>query len=115
VTGNWKRDAIIKTLAEADGPLIASEIAEQIPSLNRREVCQYISYNMRYKYIHAERMYNSRHAAPWTHTYTLTHTGIDYYKRKLTPTPCPRPCKYHDQDAVICNEEPQNCPRRRNR
>jgi len=22
---------------------------------------------------------------------------------------CPKPCKYYDQDAVICNEEPWNC------
>jgi len=32
---------------------------------------------------------------------------------QLKPHNCPRPCKYHDQDAVICNEEPQNCPLRR--
>jgi len=24
---------------------------------------------------------------------------------------CPNPCKYYDQDGVICNEEPENCPR----
>ena len=81
--GNWKRDAIIIVLAEAQGPLIASEIAEHIPDLNRREVAQYISYNLRYKYIDAEKRWNKRHAAPWTHRYTLNLTGIDYYNRKL--------------------------------
>ena len=29
----------------------------------------------------------------------------------MTP-PCPNPCGYYDQDGVVCNEEPNNCPKR---
>jgi len=25
------------------------------------------------------------------------------------PHVCPKPCSYYDQDAVICNEEPELC------
>jgi len=67
VQGNWKRDAIIMVLAEAQGPLIASEIAEHIPDLNRREVAQYISYNLRYKSISTPRKSvtnDTRHRGP---------------------------------------------------
>jgi len=28
----------------------------------------------------------------------------------MTPHLCPRPCGYYDQDGVVCNEEPHNCP-----
>ena len=29
--------------------------------------------------------------------------------QQLEPHVCPKPCSYYDQDAVICNEEPELC------
>ena len=39
----------------------------------------------------------------------LHHAARSYL---LNEHVCPTPCRYYDQDAVICNEEPNNCPRR---
>jgi len=37
--------------------------------------------------------------------------SIQVIKTIFTTLICPKPCQYYDQDAVICNEEPWNCPR----
>ena len=80
--GNWKLDAIIRALAEANSPLISREIAEKIPSLNHREISQYISCNLLHKYVTATRKpIHGNNAAPWRNLYTLTETGMDKYRR----------------------------------
>lgn len=37
----------------------------------------------------------------------------DWWTILDTSIHCPDPCSYRDQDAVICNEEPHNCPKNR--
>ena len=84
VTGNWKLDAIIQALAEADAPLPSQIIAENLPGVSPKQLSNYIKHNVLHKYVEAERVsLKGDSCAPWLNFYTLTNTGQDRYNRLI--------------------------------
>jgi len=86
VPGNWKLDAIIRSLGDAGQACSSRRIAEDIDDMTPRQLSNYIANNLLHKYVTATREpIRGNNCAPWLNLYTLTETGIDYYHRKLAP------------------------------
>lgn len=84
MTGNWKLDAIIQTLAEAEEPLPANIIAENVSGVSPKQLSNYIKHNVLYKYVKVERVsLKGDNCAPWLNFYTLTEAGISRYRRLI--------------------------------
>jgi len=86
VPGNWKLEAIIRSLGDAGQACSSRRIAEDIDDMTPRQLSNYIANNLLHKYVTATREpIRGNNCAPWLNLYTLTETGIDYYHRKLAP------------------------------
>jgi len=81
VPGNWKLEAIIRSLGDAGQACSSRRIAEDV-EMTPRQLSNYIKQNLLHKYVAAERVpIHDNRCAPWRNIYTLTETGIDKYRR----------------------------------
>ena len=73
--GNWKMEAILGALAEADGGMTSGDIAEKTP-FTTKQVAMYILYNLAPKYVHSEKV-PTKHTRSYQLRYlhTLTEEG----------------------------------------
>jgi len=82
VPGNWKLEAIIRSLGDAGSACSSRRIAEDIDDMTPRQLSNYIANNLLHKYVTATREpIHGNNAAPWLNLYTLTETGMDKYRR----------------------------------
>ena len=79
--GNWKLDAIIRSLGDAGHGLFSHGMAEDI-DMTPRQLSNYIANNLLHKYVAAERVpIHGNNCAPWRNLYTLTEVGMSKYRR----------------------------------
>jgi len=79
--GNWKLEAIIRVIAEAN-EITARDIANRVPQLNTRQIGQYINYYMENKFVKSIKIpAHENSTAPWIKLYSLTEASMDKYRR----------------------------------
>ena len=79
--GNWKADAIIKSIGDLEGKARALHIAERIPELSTGMVAAYIMNSMLGRYVEVVGRGHSGGRGTYFNIYGLTRNGWRRYEK----------------------------------